>query len=488
MAMTEKDLLRGIGSLDDKLLDEAEAYQAPPVRHWGRWIAAAACVAMVAGVGWKVLPTLTTETKPPQTVTDPDNTPTDTTDGVVTDGPDTEVPAGETLGGIALGMTQAEVESILGSNYEATMPRQLAENYLDICWYYDDLYVRFVDQGDGCYVREIMAPDGSTAALSTGITIDSSKEEILAAYPQGEVFEAPGVWSIQISYADSNLWISLDEEYGNMIQWIVRPSQSEPEDPLISESIGGLTLGMTEQEVEAVLGSNYDASPVTDLRTDFRTVTWRYGGTELQFADTGDGWFLNQISLFGGSTLTLSTGIGMDATEAEIRVAYRDAVQLTEETDPYSESVARTFLYSGTGERGIRFYIDGDTLYEIQMGPLVLVPDPLWQAMASEKIVVQNADGTAVTLVDKAAKSVSMVLTISDPEPAENPGESPKWWLDFGGGVYLAVYGHDDLATVYTGDGLDTTLATMTEELTGVYLDLDSTLESALENPTETWE
>lgn len=483
MAMTENDLLRGIGSLDDKLVDEAEAYPAQRVRHWGRWIAAAACVAIVAGVGWKVLPTLTKETKPPQTVTDPDGT-----GSAVTDGPDTEAPAGETLGGIALGMTQAEVEAILGRDYEATEPRQQAENYWDICWYYDGLNIRFVDQGEGWFVQEMVAPAGSTAALSTGITVDSSKEEILAAYPQAEVYEGSGVWSVRISYANSNLWISLDEEYGNMIQWIVRPSLLEPENPLTNESIGGLTLGMNNQEVEAILGTEYRAEAVTELRKDFKTVVLRYDDAELQFADTGDGWFLNQISLFEGSTLTLSTGIGMDATEAEIRVAYRDVVQLTEETDPYSESVARTFLYSGTDERGLRFYIDGDTLYEIQMGPLVLVPTPLWQAMASEKIVVQNADGTAVTLVDKAAKSVSTVLTISDPEPAENPGESPKWWLDFGGGVYLAVYGHDDLATVYTGDGLDTTLATMTEEQTGVYLDLDDTLASALANPTETWE
>ena len=78
------------------------------------------------------------------------------------------------------------------------------------------------------------------------------------------------------------------------------------------------------------------------------------------------------------------------------------------------------------------------------------------------------------------------VLTIMEPEPAENPGEAPGWWLDFGNGTYLAVYGHDDLATVYTGDALDP--AAMTEQLTGIYLDLDATLAGALENPTETWE
>lgn len=480
MAMTENDLLRGIGSLEDKLVDEAEAYQAKPVRHLGRWIAAAACVAIVAGVGWKVLPMLTTETKPPQTVTDPDNT-----GSTVTDGPDMEAPAGETLGGIALGMTQEQVEAVLGSDYEATMPRQLAENYLDLSWYYDDLYVRFVDQGDGCFVREIMAPDGSTAALSTGITADSSEEAILAAYPDAEVSEADGVWSARIACEDSNIWIFKETENGNYINWIDPSSQSEPADPVSQESIGGLTLGMTTQEVEAILGTEYRAEAVTELRKDFKTVVLRYSDAELQFADMGDGWFLNQIHLSGDSTLTLAAGIGMDATEAEIRAAYPDVIQATEETDPDSEGVARTFLHS---RELLRFYVDGGELYEIELGPLVLVPAPLWQSMSAPEITVQSADGTSVTLIDKAAKTVCTVLTITDPEPAEHPGESPQWWLDFGTGVYLAVYGHDDLATIYTGDELDTTGATMTEEQTGVYLDLDDTLASALANPTETWE
>ena len=127
-------------------------------------------------------------------------------------------------------------------------------------------------------------------------------------------------------------------------------------------------------------------------------------------------------------------------------------------------------------------------MYAIELGPLTLEPEPLWQSLTAAEIVVHGADGSQVTLIDRAAKNVGTVLTISDPELAEKPGTAPNWWLDFGNGVYLAVYGQGDLATVYTGDHLDTTLETMTEERTGVYLDLDSTLESAMEHPTETWD
>ena len=56
--------------------------------------------------------------------------------------------------------------------------------------------------------------------------------------------------------------------------------------------------------VENVLGTDYEASAVTELRTNFKAVTWRYPGADLRFADTGDGWFLNQISLSDGSMRT----------------------------------------------------------------------------------------------------------------------------------------------------------------------------------------
>lgn len=435
MAMTEKELLRAIGSLDDKLVEEAEAYQAPPARHWGRWVAVAACVAIVAGVGWKNLPTLTTETKPPQTtnVTEPETDPMEENTGsVAADDGDTEQWTGETLGGVAIGMTPEEVETILGSSYEVDTPRQLSEDYWDLCWYYSGLYVRFADQGEGWYVRELMAPGDSTMTLSTGIGVGSSREEILAAYPDASVSESEGIWSAQVKYEDSSLWIFHDAKNGNYINWIAHQymeneknstwiatsSQTEPADPLTQESIGGLTLGMTEQEVEDVLGTGYDPSPVTELRSNFRTVTWRYGGTELQFADTGDGWFLNQIDLFPSSPLTLSTGIGMDATEAEIRAAYSDIRQETERTDPYSESVAETFLSCGRVKHGLRFYVDGGELYQIQLGPMVTQLVPLWQAVASDTAVVLFSDGAAKNLVGSwENRAITVLGEGAEPSP-----------------------------------------------------------------------
>lgn len=309
MEMTSKEFLRGIGALDSALVEEAETYQAPPARHWGRWVVVAACIAIAAAVSWKMLPRLTTETKetpPPQSpVTTPDRNrgdgaaiaPEDTEDTAAT-----EYPAGETLGGVALGMTQEEVEAVLGSDYDATEPREQAENYTDLCWYYPEINVRFVNEGAGWFVQELYVQAGSSLTLSTGIGVDSTREEILAAYPDADVAEDTGLWSAHMQYGDSGLWIFLDAENGTSIRLAALSPGAA--DLLTNTSIGGLTLGFSREMVENVLGTDYEASAVTELRTNFKAVTWRYPGADLRFADTGDGWFLNQISLSDGSMRT----------------------------------------------------------------------------------------------------------------------------------------------------------------------------------------
>lgn len=485
--MTSKDLLRGIGALDPSLVAEAEAYQAPKSRHWGRWAALAACVAIVAAVSWQVLPKLlTTETAAPQdTVTDNPNPTGDDATSVTEQEDGTKTYTGESLGGVYLGMTQAEVEAVLGSDYEATEPREQAENYRDICWYYPEINVRFVDEGEGWSVQELVIQGDSAVTLSTGIGLASTREEILAAYPDAKVTEEAGYWSAYVPQPGGGLWMTLDGENGNQIS--LAAVDQAPEDILTTESIGGLKLGMSQQEVEAVLGTDYRADAVIELRENFNVVTVSYPEAELRFADTGDGFFLNKIVLTMDSTLALSTGISAQSTAAEFLSAYPEAQTVVEAGDPYSDGVAEQYLLVGNENGGLRFYTDG-IIYGIWLGPLVPEPEPIANLLSSGTIVVQGADGTEVTLIDKAAKKVSTVLTITDPEMASYPGENPKWWLDLGNGYYLAVYGHDDLATVYSGDRLDTTLETMTLELTGVFLDLDSTLESAMQNPTETWE
>ena len=271
----------------------------------------------------------------------------------------------------------------------------------------------------------------------------------------------------------------------------VEANKAAPAEILVTETIGGLKLGMTEQEIEAILGTGYTVSNsgVVEVTEDYRVINWFYPEAILGLADTGEGWFLNEIQLLSDSTLTLSTGIGIGSTEAETTAAYPEA-EVTEET-PGS---GRKILQMGAFENGLWISLEDGKVDSIFLGCLAPYPqeavleEPLFASLAADTLTVQRADGSTVELVDRAAKKVSTVLTISEPEPADRPKEAPAWWLDFGNGTYLAVYGHDDLATVYTGDSLDTTLETMADHGTGIYLDLDATLTGAMENPKETWE
>ena len=245
-----------------------------------------------------------------------------------------------------------------------------------------------------------------------------------------------------------------------------------------SETLGGVAINMSPSEVTAVLGDDCRVSePVEWPEYGYRYQVWSYPELRVRFVDMGDGWSVGELMTTEDSAATLSSGIGLDASREEITAAYPDA-EIAEQDGVWSAYVPY--------EDCALWIFDAPDGACIRLAARTPDPEPVGNTLSAETIRVVAADGTEVTLVDKAAKRVGTVLTIMEPEPAENPGEAPGWWLDFGNGTYLAVYGHDDLATVYTGDALDP--AAMTEQLTGIYLDLDATLAGALENPTETWE
>lgn len=91
-------------------------------------------------------------------------------------------------------------------------------------------------------------------------------------------------------------------------------------------------------------------------------------------------------------------------------------------------------------------------------------------------------------VTDRAAKRICTILTISEPNPAEQPGDVPTAWLDMGNGTVVGLFSRD-YAVVYSCDGLfdPHSADSLTPHLQGVFLGLDDTLAKVLENPTETW-
>ena len=112
--MTSKDFLRGLGALRASQILEADVYEAPRRRPWVKWVAAAACVAIVATAAWQVLPRLTSETAPPTVGTEqnPEGTGTPGPDGSEAAEDEANRHEGESLGGVYLGMTREEAEKL----------------------------------------------------------------------------------------------------------------------------------------------------------------------------------------------------------------------------------------------------------------------------------------------------------------------------------------------------------------------------------------
>jgi len=275
---------------------------------------------------------------------------------------------------------------------------------------------------------------------------------------------------------------------------------------LQTETIGGLAIGMTEQEITAILGNPKAVSNVEmECPDGSRRNSWFYKtgtnpdvnvDTELVLANTGDGWFLNEIMLHSGSSLTLSTGIGCGSWIDQVEAAYPDAVH-SRETAVENDQTIDFDCYQVDG--GL-FITVKNGVSSINLGPWLqyppeeswdIEPEPLPYDLTSEEITIYTFIKVweSVTAVDKAAKGISTVLTISEPEPTETPESTPMLWLDFGNGTAAVLWG-DDTATVYTYEGtfdIQNTKA-LVFQLTGRFPGLDDYVQRAWDNPQLTWE
>lgn len=265
-------------------------------------------------------------------------------------------------------------------------------------------------------------------------------------------------------------------------------------DPIVTaESIAGLKLGMEAQKVVDVLGQPESAVLMDDYGGQLERWTYN-GGLNLVLGDLGGGWFLNEIYLTERG-YTLSSGIGVGSTAKEVEAAYPGILGM--------EDLIWDFVYA-TNEDLNGLYltiIDGAVSY-VALGPWVLdftvgnTEPSLLDRLTSNEITIYTWNTTAqswdaVTAINRAAKGISTVLTISEPEPTEPPEGAPVLWLDFGNGTAATLWG-DDTATIYTYEGTfdiqNPNPKALTHYLTGRFPGLDDYVQRAWDNPTLTWE
>ena len=280
---------------------------------------------------------------------------------------------------------------------------------------------------------------------------------------------------------------------------------------LRTESLGGLYLGMPEQEILDLLqepDTTSNSGPVAypDGSTH---VTWVYYSRDLtlNLADTGDGWFLNEILMFNKGTLSLSTGVGIGAEEAAVVQAYPGAVVYDSESKVLEDGSWRTVqeLQYIVGDRnsGLTVFLRDGLVNTITLGPWLLnPPQEAWELLqepeqppynlTSDEITVYawtESHWDIVTVTDRSAKMISTILTITDPDESSQEEATASVWLDFRNGTAVELTG-DNHATVWTYDteALDLDQKdSLTLQFSGVFQDLDETVEEAMGDPNAAW-
>lgn len=280
---------------------------------------------------------------------------------------------------------------------------------------------------------------------------------------------------------------------------------------LRTESLGGLYLGMPEQEILDLLqepDATSNSGPVT-YPDGSEHLTWAYYSRDLtlNLANTGDGWFLNEILMFNKGTLSLSTGVGIGAEEAAVVQAYPGAVVYDSESKVLEDGSWRTVLelqyIVGDRNSGLTIFLRDGLVNTITLGPWLLSPpqeawdllqepeQPSYDLTADEITIYAWAEShwDIVTVTDRSAKLLSTILTIADPAESTQEEAKTSVWLDFRNGTAVELTG-DNHATVWTYDAEALNpdrMDGLIPQFSGVFQDLDETVAEVMADPNAAW-
>ena len=446
MRDAERRLLRCIGGIDDELILEAATARFRPKR-WGHLIALAACLALVL-----TIPAFLNQGKP---------------------GPEA-----------APGYEQAESPESSNNKFAGTngvgsapaAPYLAMSNTITVYHHTENGWqsVTVTDQTARTISRAMTddEPQGATIKDRTpSVWLDFGNGTIAGVYRHdntASVFTCRGEFDPadlpELVLEESGAYPGLDDAVNLALSGV------EP------FSLGGLRPGMHKDEVRALYGD-----PV--LEKD-EGLTWFYGSFYVEFHRFDE--TVKTVYTGGGCPLILNSGIGLGSTAEDVTAAYPD--------------VRDWFTGSET---------DWDTMYEIydndvtlricaKAGTVVSMElmqylDPMYDALTVNEITIYqwiDKQWQTTTVIDKAAKYICTVLTISEPEEATGEKDGVSMWMDFGNGTAVELLGGDRASVwTYAGDTFDPEKTDgLTYQIGGVFKDLDKYVAEALADPTATWE
>ena len=158
-----------------------------------------------------------------------------------------------------------------------------------------------------------------------------------------------------------------------------KPAEGTPADSVETWTIGPLTLGMTGDEIQESLGApdaESNSGPVEETDGSLR-VCWFYKidnapgqlySVKLDLADFGDGWRLDEVTVWPNVEWKTAEGIGIGSTEDEVRAAYPDAETKDSTLVQDDVEIPRTFFTIGEGRTKLRIMVRDGKVANLNLG------------------------------------------------------------------------------------------------------------------------
>ncbi len=158
-----------------------------------------------------------------------------------------------------------------------------------------------------------------------------------------------------------------------------KPAEGTPADSVEMWTIGPLTLGMTGDEIQEILGApdaESNSGPVEETDGSLR-VCWFYKidndsellySVKLDLADFGDGWRLDEVTVWPNVEWKTAEGIGIGSTEDEVRAAYPDAETKDSTLVQDDVEIPRTFFTIGEGRTKLRIMVRDGKVANLNLG------------------------------------------------------------------------------------------------------------------------
>ena len=152
-----------------------------------------------------------------------------------------------------------------------------------------------------------------------------------------------------------------------------------PADSVETWTIGPLTLGMSGDEIQESLGASdaeSNSGPVEETDGSLR-VCWFYKidndpellySVKLDLADFGDGWRLDEVTVWPNADWKTAEGIGIGSTEDEVRAAYPDAETKDSTLVQDDVEIPRTFFTIGEGRTKLRIMVRDGKVANLNLG------------------------------------------------------------------------------------------------------------------------